>query len=542
ALAILAFNLFGEGLRRMIERVGVGFTRVINRSTVAAALVFVLGIQWAGQYVGPSIYYRQYVEAFDGQQALAHVQVLADPALEGRSPGSLGQEAAAEYIAAQFERWGLQTAGQAGAYFQTKSYDYTTLDALPKLEIHDGGPPPVYREDFAEYVGQYRNLGQTEATVRWLGLGRLSQRWTFLRHAYPALEDVDTANDVLLLLSEAHMPNVVIDQARQGILIVTDDETRLAWREMMPISNPTYTIFGTGREIGGETPAFWISEGLADRLLAGTGQTAESLRQAEKTLGLDEVAVLPVPVKVSSEITGTVHEKVPVRHVIGHMPGTRGRIEGAGAATQMDDQLIMIVAQYDGVGNDAAGNPYPGANDNASGVAVMLEAIRTLQEQEYTPYRTFLFVAYAGEGTPHGLGYGRRIEPITFLQAKKGFSSAYKLQAVIYLRGLGHGTEPVLELSAGGSQRLVNVFEDAARRVDVRTQRGADRLDLEVVFDEGSAFDSADEAPNITLSMVGWDEVSHRPTDTLENISAEQLEKAGEALALALMVMGREEY
>ena len=113
---------------------------------------------------------------------------------------------------------------------------------------------------------------------------------------------------------------------------------------------------------------------------------------------------------------------------------------------------------------------------------------------------------------------------------------------MIYLRGLGHGTEPVLELSAGGSQRLINVFEDAARSMGVRTQRGAERLDLDVVFDEGSAFDSADEAPNITLSVVGWEETRHRPTDTLESISAERLEETGEALALALMVMGREEY
>ena len=63
--------LFGEGLRRMIDRVGVGFTRVINRTTVAAGLVFVLGIQWAGHYVGPSTYYRRYASTFDGQRALA---------------------------------------------------------------------------------------------------------------------------------------------------------------------------------------------------------------------------------------------------------------------------------------------------------------------------------------------------------------------------------------------------------------------------------------------------------------------------------------
>ncbi len=325
------------------------------------------------------------------------------------------------------------------------------------------------------------------------------------------------------------------------MLIVSDDDARLEQREVMPSRDPTYQMWNTGRTVGYETPAFWITEEVANRFLAGTEQTVQSLRHTEEMLGQDEVAVLPTGLDVSLEITGTAHEKMPVRHVIGHLPGTAGRIEGGPSEAQMDDQLIMVLAQYDGTGTDPVGSAYPGANDNASGVAVMLEAIRTLQEQEYAPYRTFLFVAYAGEGSPHGLGYGRQMEVTGFLQAKRGFASAYKLQAVVYLRGLGYGTEPTLELSAGGSQRLIRVFEDAAQKMEVRTQRGAERLDMNVLFDEGSAFDSADEAPNITLSMVGWQETSHRSSDTLESISAERLE-AGEALALALMVMGREEY
>ena len=49
---------------------------------------------------------------------------------------------------------------------------------------------------------------------------------------------------------------------------------------------------------------------------------------------------------------------------------------------------------------DAA--PAPRANDNASGVAVMLEAIRVLQETGYQPYKTLMFVAYSAEGLEGG--------------------------------------------------------------------------------------------------------------------------------------------
>ncbi len=46
--------------------------------------------------------------------------------------------------------------------------------------------------------------------------------------------------------------------------------------------------------------------------------------------------------------------------------------------------------------------PRPAANNNASGVAVMLEAIRTMQQSGYQPHKTFLFVAYSAEGLEGG--------------------------------------------------------------------------------------------------------------------------------------------
>ncbi|MBC8446173.1 MAG: M28 family peptidase, partial [Chloroflexi bacterium] len=422
-----------------------------------------------------------------------------------------------------------QVGGETNTYFQTKPYGYTTLDAVPKLEVHDGGPPPVYRQDFAEFQWQYSNLGHTEGQVRWLGLGQMLQRGA-LFPTYTALEDLDTGGDLLLLLSDEYLSEYRRYLTGRGSLVVADDEARLERQQLLP-----------GFDNRWWSPTYWISEDLANRLLAGTGQTVQSLRQVEETLGQDEIAMLPTGVEVSLVVTGTVHDRVPVRHVIGHLPGVKGKIESTYIPdAQMDNQLIMVLAQYDGVGIGPTGALYPGANDNASGVAVMLEAIRILQEQDYTPARTFLFVAYAGEGTPHGLAVGAQPPVTKFLEAKTGFTN-FKLEAVIYLRGLGHGTEPVLELSAGGSQRLIRVFEDAARSMGAHTRRGGEQLDLTLVFEEGSMADSADEAPNITLSTVGWEETSHQPTDTLETISAERLEEAGQTLALALMVMGREE-
>jgi len=265
------------------------------------------------------------------------------------------------------------------------------------------------------------------------------------------------------------------------------------------------------------------------------------MRRISEELERDEVFDLPTEVNVFMTVQGTVHEKVPVLHVIGHLPGKAGHVPGAREYQVLDDQVIVVLAQYDSPPTDASGVLYPAANDNASAVGVMLEAIRTMQETGYQPYRTFIFVAYSGEG----LEGGREVstpEAAEFIKAKYGFSSSLNIEAVVRLRGLGAsaGKTPRLALSTQGSERLMNLFEDAAQRMGVRTRRVEEAIDMSIVFEEKSAYESAQEAPEISLSWTGWGEMARRPTDTLDAISTDRLEQAGRALTLALMIMGRE--
>src|SRR5947207_13468006 len=68
-----------------------------------------------------------------------HLSFIASDALEGRNTPSRGLDIAAEYIAAQFRRAGLEPAGDDG-YFQTANFltAETNLDSF-RLEFHDGG-------------------------------------------------------------------------------------------------------------------------------------------------------------------------------------------------------------------------------------------------------------------------------------------------------------------------------------------------------------------------------------------------------------------
>jgi hypothetical protein len=348
---------------------------------------------------------------------------------------------------------------------------------------------------------------------------------------FKGLRDLDLSGYVVLLLGDRDA--AYLDRAQlDGRLVVPDDAHDLARRHTLSTRDPHWTVFGTGRQVGQEQPVLWISGEVADRILEESGHAVDELRRQAEHLGRDEVLDIPLDTTVSMQVEATIEEKIPIRHVIGHLPGQSGRWGN------LDPQTIVVLAQYDSPPLTPEGAFYPGANDNASAVAVMTEIVRTMQETGYQPYRTFLFIAYSGEGLEGG-------EPVNasdvskFLQAKRGFSSNLKVEAIVHLRGLGAGGD-TLTLSAEGSRRLLKLFEDAAGRAGVRARPARDPVDISIVFEEKSRREGGQEAPEITVSWEGWEDTSRLPTDTVDTLSAEKLEQAGRALTLALMALGRE--
>jgi hypothetical protein len=76
------------------------------------------------------------------------------------------------------------------------------------------------------------------------------------------------------------------------------------------------------------------------------------------------------------------------KNVVGLLPGLDTTSAG---------EIVLLSAHYDHLGKDAKGNIYPGAADNASGVAVLLEAARQLSRPEHRPKRTVAFDAFDAE-------------------------------------------------------------------------------------------------------------------------------------------------
>ena len=532
-IAIAGFNLFGEGIRRLLDKVGVAAARIfVNKYSIAAVSILAVGFLWLQGTTGAIAVFREQAKTFNGSNAMESITILADPEWQGRALGTAGLDLAADYIAQQFRELGLQAAGESMTYFQTRPRSFQELSGAPQFSIESTSYQPVYHQDFVEsVVSKYQNLGFAEGPVRFVAMGDLMVVGTWSQY-FPALNDLDYSGEIVMVLSEweAYLLNTI---PKAGVLIVTEDPNIIAQNTTLGTKDPHLNLFGTTRELTVDVPFMRISENVANHLLAQTGYQLPSLRNKAEELGQDEFFELATNERISMEINGSIQDKVEVRNVIGHLPGIKGHV-----LNQLDNQLIVVLAKYDNHPL-VPGEPLAvGADDNASGVAVMLEVIRIMQESGYQPNKTFLFIAYSGEGLEGGEWVTQDISK--FLQAKVGFASTFEVEAIVDIHGLGAGEGDGLLLSTAGSMRLARLFESAAQRMNVPMSRKADQMDLSVVFDDGSYSSGGAEAPYVELTWDGWEKNAGSSFDTLESIEVDHLQKAGEVLSLALMVLGRE--
>ena len=89
-------------------------------AAVAAVLVAVFSVPAAAQEPALAPEQRLVMGHISADSLRGHLSFLASDLLEGRATPSRGLDLAAEYIAAQFRRAGLEPAGDDG-YFQTAS-------------------------------------------------------------------------------------------------------------------------------------------------------------------------------------------------------------------------------------------------------------------------------------------------------------------------------------------------------------------------------------------------------------------------------------
>jgi hypothetical protein len=271
----------------------------------------------------------------------AHVEVLAADDMAGREVGTTGALRAADYIAAVLDEAGWAAAGNEGTFLQ--NIGMAGFKRKGSLR--------------AEFEGADGTLLETRHGVQ---LHWLRGPPT---HATLSLVFASTAEEV-----------PAFADPRAGLVLLTDGQTGMGW--LGPSRGQGWgavIILGPSTEGTPRDPP--------DNLLGATNDPVLLMARGELVAGLQAGAYHTLHLMQDSE------KPVLAVNVVGLLPGSGPQ-----------DEVIILTAHYDHIGmaDEGADRIYNGADDDASGVAMVLELARALADGP-APHRTVMAVLVTGE-------------------------------------------------------------------------------------------------------------------------------------------------
>jgi len=500
-LAVLGFNLLGEGLRRIVQQRGVSTAFILSKRMLAIVIVISLATAYIITHVGPAPSYAGLAQRFEADGAMAHVQALTVPGLEGRQAGTAGLDRAAAYIADRFAEYGLETLKLGLDYRLPLTARVVQPSEQPVLALLDEMGQTVlsfaYRTDFGVDIRGHGGSGEASAPLALLSFSKLT-------YAVEEFKGLDLRGRIAMFLEDNAPPGFAVEaqiRGAAGLLLITEDITprlHLAHQNEDYLRPP-------------ELPIIRISPTAADRLLAPEGLSVQQLRQelADQATTPEgwRVRWLTRPLLVRVVLSPV--QEIRTDNVLGVFPGSDA---------QLNKQLVIVATHYDGPGRQPDGTVFTSANDGATGIAVMLEILRLWTARGFQPRRTVFFVAWTGGEWDHSGAH-------EYLRSQAVFS-VLETEAVVNLTGLGRGGS---DLVVRGDSKLVDLFLRAADSSGVPAIEGET-----VQYPYQSAFTTRNLAVNWRIDGIPPAE------DTIDRISISKLGEAGQAINLALITLGRE--
>jgi hypothetical protein len=362
----------------------------------------------------------------DGASAHRYVTTMAAPGWEGRRTLTPGFDRAADWAAARLREWHLQPAGESGTFFQTVPVvgprsDFAWTTGMPALVV--GGRSFSFKE--GEYVVDKASTPATdvnaEAVFAGYGISApdrgldeyagldVTGRVVFVlrgspKDAPPDLTDFPPDTPASSGPPEAWAEQSsdqakVITAYRKGaaavVLCEADPEARRArpWAASRVQASPFTRKFLV---VAAMDPRILRAVMLRDdgESLVGYVDRINRLRRSvQQRKARTESTGVRVHVKGYDEVTlyGESFGNGRSRNVLAKIEGTDPVLKR---------QAVVVGAHLDHLGF-RSGLVHPGADDNASGSAVVLEVARTLAASGFRPRRTIVFALWTGEEIGH---------------------------------------------------------------------------------------------------------------------------------------------
>ncbi len=322
-----------------------------------------------------------------------HIDILASDKFEGRATGSAGDSLAAAYIAKQLKIAGFEPLTDNG--FQSFSVPSKVIvgesNALKAGEtVYESGT------DFNPFA--FSTNGSLAASVVFAGYGftidqeqlkwndydgvDVTGKWVMIFRADP---EVDQTNSLFAPYSaDRDKALLAKDNGAAGVLMISGE----LFDPKDEMENPGNDVFSLG------IPVLRITRKVADDILSGTGKDVKALEsqlnndRKPSSFGIDKV------VDGSSEVVVT---QMNTRNVV---------MVHKGKGNAISSEYLVIGAHFDHLGWGGPGSSsratdtiaiHYGADDNASGVAMMIELAEKLAAEKKDNSRSIIAIAFSGE-------------------------------------------------------------------------------------------------------------------------------------------------
>ena len=334
-----------------------------------------------------------------------HVEFLASPEMEGREAGYRGAEVAARYIAAHFHSCGLDTLNGAGDYYQNvpliamrPDLEKTRISFTRRKQVKFIIDKDVF------FLPRAGDDGDISAGVALCGYGISAPEYD-----YDDYQGIDVKGKVVLVMNSEPRENdstsvfkgrartkysIPLVKARtaqangaEALLIIrTPVESqppieRMIMRYRKRLEKPIIQLAGQTEAM----PIFYLTDSAANRLLKGIVDIKEYHAEIDREMRGNPVELEGVDLNI--RIRFKEKRTIESPNVIGFLPGSNPSLQ---------DEYLIIGAHYDHEGMSAEG-VFPGADDNASGVAGLLELAEAFSKSPAKPQRSILFISFAAE-------------------------------------------------------------------------------------------------------------------------------------------------
>ncbi len=350
-----------------------------------AFILFVLSLSWAPARPAASqalsdADLAKTAAAISRTEIVGYVTELTSPAYDGRLSGTPGYMKSAQWVADQLKAWGIRPAGDNGTYFQRFDNPYTVVKQIGSVRLEPAGGAAGKTYEFPKdfYPGSNSASGTVTGEVVYVGHGITAPDL-----AYDDYAGVDVRGKIVLM--DSGLP---YDRQDEGFAKWVPYDYHQYKQEnakkhgaigMLYIgltANPN-TLYQPGFVYAHVSPA------VAEAFFTGTGVTYKEHKESLK-------ALRPAPLATGKRATITATTE---RHAEGTSCNVIGLIEGTDPV--LKNEVIIVGGHLDHVGN--LGVVFPGALDNASGVADILAAAKALASLPVKPKRSIVVLFIGGE-------------------------------------------------------------------------------------------------------------------------------------------------